>query len=407
LAGFAVLCLVTGGGCIHLLGQPISVLNKGGKAHMMNRKMHASLHFNGRNGKVRMLFWTVLATVVGIAFAQYGSIAQAQDAGKRDKPVINYRNPPREYQDFKTGNWVIKLEKQMLVEDPALAQRASARLEQKLALLLTILPKHTHAELQQVPIYLMFGPRATGGGEDSGLSYFQKNAPDFNLQLDPQWRHCVVIKSAPNYLALSEFWSIKPVVHEMGHAWHLMHWPEKQPDILAPWQNATERGFYQNVTDVNNGQMISRAYALTNQLEYFAELTCMYFVGCNYPPLNRRELQLYDPNGYAMIETKWGVVNGVGQNDTAAKKATPSSTRGKSRSQKPIVTSDSAAPSGNPVPKEYRTWIDTLDNSQIEAQFAGALGGNIRLRKKDGSVITIPKEQLSKEDQDWLGDHRR
>ena len=30
-----------------------------------------------------------------------------------------------------------------------------------------------------------------------------------------------------------------------------------------------------------------KAYAATNHLEYFAELSCMYFVGCNYEPFDR------------------------------------------------------------------------------------------------------------------------
>jgi hypothetical protein len=55
----------------------------------------------------------------------------------------------------------------------------------------------------------------------------------------------------------------------------------------------------------DKGTTVEKAYAATNQLEYFAELSCMYFVGCNYQPFNRRELQAYDPVGYAMIEKMW------------------------------------------------------------------------------------------------------
>lgn len=40
-------------------------------------------------------------------------------------------------------------------------------------------------------------------------------------------------------------------------------------------------------------------------LEYFAELSCMYFVGCNYQPFNRKQLKDYDPVGYAMIQQMW------------------------------------------------------------------------------------------------------
>jgi len=48
-----------------------------------------------------------------------------------------------------------------------------------------------------------------------------------------------------------------------------------------------------------------QAYAAQNHLEYFAELSCAYFVGCNYAPFNRAELKEYDPAGFALIEALW------------------------------------------------------------------------------------------------------
>src|SRR5580658_1409004 len=144
----------------------------------------------------------LLTCIVGDFSARWISVAIAQEAGKT---AVNYRDPPREYQDFKASGWAVKIEKQMLVEDPALAQKAFARLEQKLAFLLTILPKHTHAELQTVTIFLMYGPRATGGGRDSGLMYHHQNAPDRFPDLDLRWRNCAVIHSAQNYVNISEF----------------------------------------------------------------------------------------------------------------------------------------------------------------------------------------------------------
>src|SRR6185437_15870801 len=101
-----------------------------------------------------------------------------------------------------------------------------------------------------------------------------------------------------------DLWALKALLHEYGHAHHLLHWKEQQPDILQAWQNAASCGLYCNTTDLD-GKVIPRAYALTNQLEYFAELTTMYFANCNYFPHNRSELKKYDPVGYNMIELMW------------------------------------------------------------------------------------------------------
>ena len=48
-----------------------------------------------------------------------------------------------------------------------------------------------------------------------------------------------------------------------------------------------------------------KAYAATNQEEYFAELTEAYFGQNDWFPHNREELRNYDPRGYKMIEEVW------------------------------------------------------------------------------------------------------
>ena len=51
----------------------------------------------------------------------------------------------------------------------------------------------------------------------------------------------------------------------------------------------------------------SKAYAIKNNLEYFAELSAMYFVGGDYYPYEREELTLYDPDGVKMVKKLWDV----------------------------------------------------------------------------------------------------
>ena len=92
-------------------------------------------------------------------------------------------------------------------------------------------------------------------------------------------------------------------------AQQLEQWPEDQPDIYQAWKNAMKLGLYRKVKN-DRGKTVKKAYAAVNQLEYFAELSCMYFVGCDYQPFDRKELQRYDPVGYAMIEKMWALNNG-------------------------------------------------------------------------------------------------
>jgi hypothetical protein len=157
-----------------------------------------------------------------------------------------------------------------------------------------------------VPIYLMLGDEAKAGGRNNGGEYFQYDAPDHNPLLDSRWGNALVIYSARNYMWLTDDWALRLLVHEFAHAWHLEQWPEKQSEIFDAWQNAVSQKLYEGVRDVQ-GTRLERAYAATNQLEYFAELSCAYFYRGEYEPFDREALRQHDPQGFAMIEKMWGI----------------------------------------------------------------------------------------------------
>jgi Mlc titration factor MtfA (ptsG expression regulator) len=50
-----------------------------------------------------------------------------------------------------------------------------------------------------------------------------------------------------------------------------------------------------------------KAYAATNPMEYFAELSETYFGTNDFYPFVRAELRIHDPKAFAMVETLWGV----------------------------------------------------------------------------------------------------
>ena len=97
-------------------------------------------------------------------------------------------------------------------------------------------------------------------------------------------------------------------MHELAHAWHITHWPDKHPPIYDAWRGSQGKQLYRNVNDYN-GKTLPMAYAAKNQLEYFAELSAIYFGDGNYHPFNRAGLRVYDPTGYAMIESQWEITD--------------------------------------------------------------------------------------------------
>ena len=219
---------------------------------------------------------------------------------------VNFREPAREYVERAAGGWKVWVERELVEGYPDLADKALRRLDAKLGELLRLLPASSRAQLQQLPIFLMLGEESKAGGRNNGAEYFQHNAPTFFEQLDSRWGSSLVIYSSRNYVWLTDDWALLVLIHEFGHAWHLEQWPEKQPEILAAWEQAVAQKLYEGVKDVQ-GTRLERAYAATNQLEYFAELSCAYFFRGEYEPFDREALRLHDPEGFAMMEKMWGV----------------------------------------------------------------------------------------------------
>ncbi len=234
--------------------------------------------------------------------------AFADAPSRPGKELIDYRNPPRAYERVAQGDFVVFVERELFTGAPDMARRAMARLEENRRTALSSVPARFQSELRDIPLYLMYGPRARGGGESNGLQYFPSAAPDFYPNADLRWRNAVVIHSADNYARITDFWALKALAHEYAHAHHLIHWRPNQPEILSAWQNAMAHGLYRDSVD-EKGIRHELAYAGVNQLEYFAELSSMTFVGGNYYPHSRAELERYDPVGAEMIRTMWGVGN--------------------------------------------------------------------------------------------------
>lgn len=254
--------------------------------------------------------WVLAFLLLAVRLAQgAGTNAPALELATPPPPAqepVNLNQPPRDYEELTVRGWSVLLERQLQQEAPELAKKVVARLDRKLGEAMAVLPAPSHPRLKQLRLFILYGPKSRGGGRDNGLEYFQRQAPQYYPNLDPRMGSAVVIYSAENYVWLTEFWALKALVHEFAHAHQLEQWPETQPDIWFAWNHAMQLGLYHHVMDDERNHL-TMAYATANQLEYFAELSCMYFVGCNYHPFDRAQLRPYDPEGCALIERMWGV----------------------------------------------------------------------------------------------------
>jgi hypothetical protein len=85
------------------------------------------------------------------------------------------------------------------------------------------------------------------------------------------------------------------LLHEIAHAVHDQILGTDNAAIKAGYRLAMERNLYDK-----------SLYVATNEAEFFAETTCMYFNQCGYFPKTRAELKKHDPATFKMQENIWG-----------------------------------------------------------------------------------------------------
>jgi hypothetical protein len=94
------------------------------------------------------------------------------------------------------------------------------------------------------------------------------------------------------------------ILHELCHAVHSHLLGNNNVTVKAAFQQASDRRLYEEVK--HESGRTAKAYAATNDHEYFAELSCAYLDRCAYFPFTREELKDHDPVGFAMMEQVWG-----------------------------------------------------------------------------------------------------
>src|SRR5262249_52859956 len=125
--------------------------------------------------------------------------------------------------------------------------------------------------------------------------------------MNPAKAKAVEIANAKNFLG----WTIQQpwmVLHELAHGYHDQVLGFDHEDVKSCYQAAVDSKAYAEVTDISGNKR--KHYALTDEMEFFAELTESYFGTNDFFPFVRSELKEHDPRGYEMIEKYWGVKKG-------------------------------------------------------------------------------------------------
>jgi hypothetical protein len=122
--------------------------------------------------------------------------------------------------------------------------------------------------------------------------------------MNPDMAKGVELASLKNFV----LWSIDQpmmVLHEYAHSYHDARFGFEGKLVLDAYKNAMDHHLYDE--DLYYRGQKKKGYASTNQMEYFAELSEALFGYNDFFPFTRPELAEYDPTGYQMVKTAWGL----------------------------------------------------------------------------------------------------
>lgn len=120
---------------------------------------------------------------------------------------------------------------------------------------------------------------------------------------------CVEINNMRNYVQWSSSNQPLMVLHEFAHLFHYSSYRDSQL-ILSAYENALNAGLYESV-DYYDGTSVSKrkAYAMNNEMEYFAEMSEAWFGTNDYYPFDRDDLEVHDPQAWKLMQEVWNIDN--------------------------------------------------------------------------------------------------
>lgn len=189
-----------------------------------------------------------------------------------------------------------------IIVDAKLAEQNDTKtalkiLDEKLAEIKTMVkPKHFE-KLKTIPIYVQYKYKSDGAAwYHTDKNWLVSNGYPAEME------NSVEIKNIRNFI---DWQSDQPfmVLHELAHGFQDLYLANLQAKLTNAFEKAAASGKYESVPYIRGGKL--KHYALTGEVEYFAELTEAYFGKNDYFPYNKEDLKNFDPLGYQLMQEAW------------------------------------------------------------------------------------------------------
>jgi hypothetical protein len=214
-----------------------------------------------------------------------------------EKPAYD---PDEQYAEQQLRGWPLKVNRVLLKDEhKPLREQTLELLDDHLYRITRVVPAEALAKLRKIPIWIELAhPKHPCMCYHVSKGWLRDNA------MNPNKAGCVEIANCKNFLSWThqQPWM---VLHELAHGYHHQVLGFDHPGVKRCYEQAKEAKIYDQVLHIDGRKR--RHYALTNDHEYFAEMTEAYFGTNDFYPFVRAELKQVDPRMHNLLEEVWGV----------------------------------------------------------------------------------------------------
>lgn len=198
--------------------------------------------------------------------------------------------------------WTVRVDDRLLNgTDADLGKRTVRLLADRLFFITLVLPAEKVQRLQQVPIWL-----DRTHGDLKPMQYHPSAGWLSSHGYSTNLAKCVHIPDAARFMSPDHYvrqpWA---VLHELAHAYHDQVLGFENAEIKVVWKRVVDSGHFNSVLQIYG--RTTKHYALTDQKEFFAEMTEAYFGVNDFYPFNRAELKQSEPEVFELIQKSWGI----------------------------------------------------------------------------------------------------
>ncbi|MFG0306043.1 MAG: hypothetical protein ACF8Q5_07490 [Phycisphaerales bacterium JB040] len=244
-----------------------------------------------------------------LACCTWGALAQPgapePETAAASETVSEYREDLADYTRHTVRGFGVMVHTSLEERDPDLLAHVLLLLEHDLAVIEEIVPGPAFEVLRTVTFWVESqGAVVPGGMSGRGMCFHASTDWVTSHGLLAEKTGGVEIVRAADFPVWRRDQPFM-TFHELAHAYHHLLGVDDER-IARAYESARESGVYEAV-DRNTSTEPVRAYALSNRMEYFAELSEAYFGLNDYYPFTRRQLASHDPGGLEAVAALWNL----------------------------------------------------------------------------------------------------